>query len=68
MARADLLIDLVRAATRGDHVLFRKTVEALAAEERAKQHHVLADRLAATLQNGSLPSTTPRPEQPRSKP
>lgn len=54
MARADLLLDIVRAGTRGDQVLFRKALEALIAEERSKQHHVLADRLASHLQqNGS---------------
>lgn len=51
MARSDLLINLVSAATRGDRVLFRRTLEALIAEERQKQHHVLADRLAEFLQN-----------------
>jgi SpoVK/Ycf46/Vps4 family AAA+-type ATPase len=51
MARSDLLLDLVRAGARSDHVLFRKVVEALVAEERAKQHHVFADRLAEYLQN-----------------
>jgi ATPases of the AAA+ class len=50
MARADLLIDLVRAGTRGDQTLFRKVVEALIADERSKQHNVLADRLATHLQ------------------
>ncbi|MCK5800480.1 MAG: AAA family ATPase [Deltaproteobacteria bacterium] len=49
MARADLLLDLVRAGARGDQVLFRKALEALVTEERAKQHHILADRLAAHL-------------------
>ncbi len=54
MARADIVLDLVRAGARGDQPLFRKAVEALVAEERAKQHHVLADRLAAHLQqNGT---------------
>jgi SpoVK/Ycf46/Vps4 family AAA+-type ATPase len=46
MARSDLLIELIRAGTHGDQLLFRKAVEALIAEERAKHHHVLADRLA----------------------
>lgn len=50
MARADLLIELVRAAARGEQGLFRKALEALIAEERSKQHHVLADRLTAYLQ------------------
>jgi MoxR-like ATPase len=59
MARADLLLDLVRAGARGDHALFRKAVEALISEERAKQHHILADRLAAHLQANGGPSVTP---------
>ena len=62
MARADLLLDLVRAGARGDQVLFRKALEAVVAEERAKQHHVLADRLASHLQqNGSSPHLQPGP-------
>ena len=65
MARADLLLNLVRAGAKGDHASFRKAIEALVAEERAKQHHVLADRLAAHLaQNGGglggQPVTSPR--------
>ena len=58
MARADLLIDLVRAGARGDQPNFRKVVEAMVAEERAKQHHVLADRLAGYLKNGT-PAVAP---------
>jgi SpoVK/Ycf46/Vps4 family AAA+-type ATPase len=53
MARADLLVNLVRAGSRGDPTLFRSTVEALVAEERAKQHHVLAEKLEECLRNGS---------------
>lgn len=49
MARSDLLINLVKASSRGDQTLFKKTLEALVAEERQKQHHVLADRLAEYL-------------------
>lgn len=49
MARADLLVNLVRAGTQGDQSLFRSTVEAMAAEERAKHHNQLADRLEANL-------------------
>ena len=56
MARADLLLDLVRAGAKGDHPLFRKALEALVAEERAKQHHVLADRLAAHLDAAGRPN------------
>lgn len=54
MARADLLLNLVKAGSTGDQALFRRTVEALVAEERSKQHHVLADRLIANLKaNGT---------------
>ena len=61
MARADLLLDLVRAGAKGDHPLFRKALEALVAEERAKQHHVLADRLAAHLNVGGRPDAGASP-------
>ena len=50
MARADLLLSLVRAGSRGDKVQFKKVVEALAADERAKKHTILADRLLAQIQ------------------
>lgn len=49
MARADLIVNLVRAGAQGDQGLFRSTVEAIAAEERAKQHNQLADRLEENL-------------------
>ena len=41
MARADLLLDIVKSGAEGDRELFRNALEALIAEERAKQHHVL---------------------------
>jgi hypothetical protein len=60
MARADLLIDIVRAGAEGNQELFRRALEALITEERSKQHHVLADRLAAHLQlNGHSKTTAP---------
>lgn len=49
MARADLLVDLVEAERRGDKQQFRLLVEAIIAEERSKQHHLLADRLAELI-------------------
>jgi SpoVK/Ycf46/Vps4 family AAA+-type ATPase len=52
MPRSDLLVSLVRTATRGDQVGFTKTLEAVIADERRKQHHVLADRLAEYATNG----------------
>ena len=49
MARADLLLKLVAAGSRGDQALFRQVAEAIISEERRKHHSVLADRLAACL-------------------
>ena len=68
MARADLLLDLVRAGARGDRPLFRKSLEALVTEERAKQHHVLADRLAAHLNAGDLPNAGASPSPAHGRP
>ena len=50
MARADLLIDIIRVGAEANQELFRRALEALITEERSKQHHVVADRLAAHLQ------------------
>lgn len=49
MARSDLLINLVKAGSNGDKMLFEKTVEAIISEERAKQHSLLADKLTETI-------------------
>jgi SpoVK/Ycf46/Vps4 family AAA+-type ATPase len=64
MARADLLLDIVRAGAEGDHELFRKALEALVSEERAKQHNVLADRLAALLNTNGSATRFARPPMP----
>lgn len=56
MARSDLLVSLVKAGASGDRSSLTSTVEAMVAEERAKSHHVLADRLHRALQ--SVPVTT----------
>lgn len=54
MARSDLLVSLVKAGTAGDKRGFQTAAEALIAEERAKRHDVLAERLAKAIQpNGS---------------
>lgn len=53
MPRSDLVISLVKAGASGDQHLLRTTVEALAAEERAKQHHQLAERLVENLRASS---------------
>jgi AAA+ superfamily predicted ATPase len=49
MARSDLVIDLVDAQRHGDSVRFRTLVEAIIAEERSNQHHLVADRLAELI-------------------
>ena len=49
MARSDLLISLVRAATSGDRTSLRTTVEAIAADEKAKRHDIVAERLLKAL-------------------
>lgn len=56
MARSDLLVSLIKAGASGDRSSLTSTVEALVAEERAKSHNVLADRLHRALQ--SVPVTT----------
>ncbi len=54
MARADILISMIKAALGKDNVSFRNAVEALIAEERAKKHTILADRLNGLLNNAQV--------------
>lgn len=56
MARADLLLDLVEAERKGDRDRFKVIVESVIAEERANQHHLLADRLSQMITTAG-PST-----------
>lgn len=51
MARSDLLESLVKAGAAGDKRVFRMATEAIIAEERAKRHDVLADRLLRAIQS-----------------
>ncbi|HLC14815.1 MAG TPA: ATP-binding protein [Thermodesulfovibrionia bacterium] len=61
MARSDILLSIVQSANRNDMLSFRKSVESLIAEERAKKHNILADRLAACIvENGNRKSTAIR--------
>jgi len=54
MARGDLLIHLVRASVAGDKNAVKSAVETIIAEEKNKQHTVLADRLTRAMQaNGN---------------
>jgi SpoVK/Ycf46/Vps4 family AAA+-type ATPase len=64
MARSDLLLNLVRAGSQGDQVGFRRTVEAMIAEERERQHHVIADRLAEHLSARPNGARGPSPDAP----
>jgi len=54
MARADLLVHLVRAAKERDDEELNRAVQSLVAEERNKQHHLLAERLEGAMR--ALPS------------
>lgn len=54
MAKSDLILSLVRAGATGDKTMLRSTVEALMADERAKSHHILAERLQRALQAVSI--------------
>jgi SpoVK/Ycf46/Vps4 family AAA+-type ATPase len=49
MSRSDLLLQLVQSGSKGDRPMFKKVVEAIIAEERSKQHNVLADKLEDNL-------------------
>lgn len=57
MARSDLLISLVKAGRQSPDPRFKNTVEALIADERAKQHTALADQLSLALVNGASTNT-----------
>ena len=50
---SDLLVSLVKASKQGDQAAFQRTLEALIAEEHAKNHHILTDHLAQFLNNNS---------------
>jgi SpoVK/Ycf46/Vps4 family AAA+-type ATPase len=63
MARSDLLISLVRAGATGDREALKSTTEAIVADERAKNHHALADRIQRALSSVSI--TPPALTEPR---
>ena len=56
MARSDLLLSLVKAGSCGDRTGVRAAAEAIIAEERAKRHNVLADRLTEAIQVNGKPA------------
>ena len=57
MARSDLLVSLIRAGAAGDRETLKSTAEAIMADERAKKHHIFADRLERAL--SAVPVTSP---------
>ena len=50
MARADLLLSIIRSGSQGNQADFRRAVESLIAEERARQHHVLGSIAGGELE------------------
>lgn len=65
MARSDLLLSIVRASMTGDRAALRSSVEAVVAEERGKNHHILADRLQRAL--SAIAVTPPTTAQPNTQ-
>lgn len=57
MARSEHLVSLVRAGAAGDRDALRSAAAAIAADERAKKHHILADRIERAL--STVPVTPP---------
>lgn len=57
MARSDLLVSLIRAGATGDQEMLRSTTEAMVADERAKKHFIVADRMQRAL--SAVPITPP---------
>lgn len=51
MARADLLCELIKNGLEENEVGFRKVAEAICADERGKQHGILADKIEELLKN-----------------
>ena len=59
MARADLLVSLLKAGSKGDQSNFQEVAENIIAEERDKKHYVLAERLAAVVRENGAASHSP---------
>jgi SpoVK/Ycf46/Vps4 family AAA+-type ATPase len=57
MVRSDLLVSLIRAGATGDQEMLRSTTEAMVADERAKKHFIVADRMQRAL--SAVPITPP---------
>lgn len=62
MSRSDLLLKLAEAGAQGNQPLLEETLEALAAEARARNHHNFADRLLGVLDaSRAAPMARPQP-------
>lgn len=59
MARSDLLLSIVKAGISNDSDGLRTSVEAVVADERKKNHHLVADRLERVLNSNPVSITTP---------
>ncbi|HXS15849.1 MAG TPA: ATP-binding protein [Polyangiaceae bacterium] len=69
MSRSDLILSLVKAGSSGDRSGFRRSLEALVADERGRQHHVVAGQLAKYLELGTestVPAARPISATPES--
>lgn len=53
MAKAELLVQLVKYASENDQAGLRRIVESIAADERARKHTILSDRLMNALNHTS---------------
>lgn len=66
MPRSDLLLSLVKAGSKGDQPGFRRSLQALVADERGRQHHVVAKQLEQYLVSspGGVTTSPTRPISP----
>ena len=60
MARADLLVNLVKSGSKGDTTTFQRVVEGIIAEERERKHYVLADRLSSAIRENGHDNVRPQ--------
>lgn len=59
MTRADLLCDVIKYGLSGDQAKLKQSIEAMAAEERGKQHKVLADKIDKLLETSAYRERKP---------
>ncbi len=56
MARSDLLLNAIKFGFSGDRAKLKRATEAIVAEERHKQHNVLANKLEEVMQSSEVKS------------